>query len=362
MIKKSRIQEISLEGSPKERGIMHGKLLKEMIKESILRTRYYFMKSYHASHKALIEEVMRNSDFISAVRKWTPQLLEELEGIVEGADVDFDELFFLQCLDESGWIFKKLRDKSTDNCSAFGCFQEADIPTLVAQTLDWNNINEGLEVIFRIKYPDSSLECLIPSIPGVIGLCGINNTPLGITTNALWRRLNSSLEGLPVSFIIRGVLEQNSLEKAIEFIKKIQHASGENYIIGDSHKVVDFECSENKICQFLLSENPRRIYHTNHPLINDDYLLPLEKPRPLETSWDRLEYLEYRLKNPSNTVSLETAKHILRSHFGPICVHQNHQPGDGYSLYAVIYALKERSELHITAGPPCLSEFEIYTF
>ena len=356
------IKFLILEGNPKERGLNHGKALKSMIKESLERTKYFLSNFFHESPKTLISNFIKNTNFISAVKKWTPSLLEEIEGITEGSDEDFNDIFFLQCGDEAGWFLQAKSKLPSDKCSGLGCFKEKNIPALVAQTLDWLNINEGLEVLFHVKYRNSSLECFLPSVPGVIGLCGLNNLSIGITTNALWSHLNSSVEGLPVNFIVRGILEQESFDKAIDFVKNIKHASAENYIIGNFEKVMDFECSANKICLFTPYSGARRVYHTNHPIVNDDFLTTPKNPDVLGTSPDRFEYLEFRLKDPSKKININTIKNILRSHFGPICVHHNFQSGIGYTQYAVIYSLKKSPELYLTIGPPCLSEFKRFKF
>jgi hypothetical protein len=58
---------------------------------------------------------------------------------------------------------------------------------------------------------------------------------------------------------------------AVRFIHEMQHASGENYTIGGPDRVVAYECSANKVCQFVPYEGATRVFHTNHPLVNNDY-------------------------------------------------------------------------------------------
>ena len=45
---------------------------------------------------------MRDTDPVAATEKWAPQLLEEVKGIGNGAGVDFNTIFMLQCIDEAG--------------------------------------------------------------------------------------------------------------------------------------------------------------------------------------------------------------------------------------------------------------------
>jgi len=358
----SEIDVIVLEGSPKERGLTHGEVLKPRIRELLEQWKYLLYDQFHKNPKNLINELVENTNFLAAIKKWTPQLLVEIEGIAEGAEVEFNEIFAVQLMDEGGWYLDALNQNPTQRCSSLGCFKEENQPTLVAQNLDWTNDIEGFHVILHIKHPESSLESLVPTVAGVVGTCGVNNKAIGICTNALWRDLNSSINGLPVNFIVRVILEQPDLNTASAFLQQIQHASAENYVIGDAQKVVNFECSAHKVVQYIPYEGARRVYHTNHPLVNDDFITPPKRPLSRSTSHARFDYLEWRLNNPSKQITLETVKYILSSHQGPVCAHHNYQPGAVYTFCSVIYSLSDSPELHIAVGPPCSSAYKKFTF
>ena len=76
----------------------------------------------------------------------------------------------------------------------------------------------------------SAPEALRISIAGNIGLNGLNASGLGVTCNTL-AQLNYSIDGLPVAFIVRAILDRNSLMKPRSFLRTITHASGQNYIL-----------------------------------------------------------------------------------------------------------------------------------
>jgi len=357
-----RLKVITLEGSPKERGRIHGETLKHMILEIIERYKYYLQFNYNKDPDQLITYFLSNTHFLSTVKKWTPMLLEEIEGIAEGVGIDFKEIFALQMVahDEGWWLFQ--RSDHSEKCSSLGCFREKNQPTLVAQNLDLPNYFEGSEVLFQIKHDDSSLEAYVLSHAGFLGEFGMNNHPLGICCNSMSNLLNNSPNGLPFTFIIRTVLEQLSLERAVEFIYNLQHASAQNYIIGDLERVISLECSANKVIQFEPYKDARRVYHTNHPIKNDDVIIPPLKPVFISTSYDRFNYLESRLRDPSKIITVDTIKNILSSHFGPVCVHHNNQPNSGYTFSSGIYELSSHPSLYITIGPPCLTIYERFKF
>ena len=100
----------------------------------------------------------------------------------------------------------------------------------------------------HIKDENSLVEQMIFTVPGFIGFNGMNNYSIGICCNSL-NQLRFSTNGLPVSFIVRKVLEQSNFNNAIDFVKNIQHASGQNYIIGSPGRIISLECSANKVSQ-----------------------------------------------------------------------------------------------------------------
>lgn len=48
-------------------------------------------------------------------------------------------------------------------------------------------------------------------------------------------------------------------------------------MIGDSERALAFECSANKVVQFVPYDGARRVYHTNHAMVNDDKVCTAEE-------------------------------------------------------------------------------------
>ena len=77
----SKIRVLTLEGSPKERGRIHGETLKPMILEILERYKYLIHLNLQKDPDPLIDYFLSSTNFLSAVKKWAPHLLEEIEGI-----------------------------------------------------------------------------------------------------------------------------------------------------------------------------------------------------------------------------------------------------------------------------------------
>lgn len=99
----SDVRVLVLEGTPRERGETHGETLKSMISEAIEAWKRDLEKSTGVNPDEYVVQFVDETDLLSAVKKWTPHLLEEGEGIGEGAKVDFKTIFAWQCADEEWW-------------------------------------------------------------------------------------------------------------------------------------------------------------------------------------------------------------------------------------------------------------------
>ncbi|HXX87251.1 MAG TPA: C45 family peptidase [Candidatus Acidoferrum sp.] len=382
----SDIKVLVLEGTPRERGQTHGKALKSLINEGIEIWKSHLQNVTGIDPDNYFEQFMKETKLVAAAEKWAPHLLEEVKGIGEGAGVDFNTIFVWQCADEEWWYrpYPPVKQES-NSCSSLGCSKVGNNPAVIAQNMDLPNHNDGYQVLLHIKQGES-LESFIFTIAGVIGLNGMNNTPLGICCNTLLD-LNHAADGLPVAFIVRSVLERPSVDKAVEFIQKIKHASGQNYIIGDGERAVDFECSANKVCQYAPCGEVNRVYHTNHAIINADkaswvtgffntlanfnYLESqpndpahrsiLEGTKNIFNTLSRFNFLESQLRDPLKNISPEVIRAILGTHESPICVHNTHQPGFS-TLGSMIMVLSSPPELHLASGPPCSKEYRVFRF
>ncbi len=80
------IQVLVLEGSPYERGLTHGKTLKKDIHEVVALWKAQLASQSKTDADAFIETFLEETNFAPAIEKWTPDLLEEVRGIADGAE------------------------------------------------------------------------------------------------------------------------------------------------------------------------------------------------------------------------------------------------------------------------------------
>jgi isopenicillin-N N-acyltransferase-like protein len=362
-----RLNTIALEGPPYNRGLVHGKILKEQIHEVIRLWKVELAQDYGGDADAFIARFVRQTSFIPAIKKWTPDLLDEVMGVADGCGIDFDTLFVFQLADEY-WMYG--RDIAANRCSSLGFCRNGKTPAIIAQNMDLECFRDGFQVVLHIKPEDSDLEAFILSHAGFIGFNGLNSKAIGVCCNTL-SQLAYCRDGLPVACIVRGVLQQRTAGDAIAFLHRIRHASGQNYIIGSPEKVHAFECSANKITSYKPSTEEDTVWHTNHPLANDDYnakYIALQQnkeefAKDQENTWIRLQSVERRLSGSSVVKGLDLIKTTLASQDSaehPVCRPVTKK--DWFTFASTIMILSAEPEFHVAAGPPDVTPYEKFSF
>jgi predicted choloylglycine hydrolase len=363
---------VILEGTPYDRGLTHGKTLKDDIHEAIRLWKADLKRQLKKDPDAFIKQFVRKTDFIPAIKKWTPDLIDEIRGLAEGSGIDLDTMWAYQLVDEV-WIYAATL--SAEHCSGLGFARTGREPTHIAQNMDLECFRDGTQTVLHIKYPDSDLECLVLTCVGMIGLNGLNNKGVGVCCNTL-SQLGHCQDGLPVNCVIRGLLQQRTEKEAVAFLRGIKHASGQNYILGGRDRVFNFECSAGKVVEYKAEGRSHVVYHTNHPLVNEDYnalyraALKKDQKNPgRENSFARFEALRRRAGKESTNSCVDLIKAALASKDSaqyPICRSRSkdasHTEGGFFTWASTIMVLSDRPELFVTAGPPDTAPYQRLTF
>ncbi len=347
-----KLRFLELSGSPYQRGLTHGKALKPEIQEVIRLFKQDIAETTQEDPDTFIAKFLEVTDYKTSVEKWMPELMQEIQGISEGSGVDFETIFMHQLGDEY-WF--NTRDVMAHSCSSFGVNKSADLPSITAQNMDIPEYYHGFQTVLKIDDPDSNMEIMVLTIPGHLGITGMNSKSVSINCNTLMQ-LDYGKTGLPVTFIVRGVLEKNSQDAALNFIDEVSHASGQNYIIGGPEKVYSLECSANKVVEFRPFENSSFTYHTNHPMRNTDfsenYLNQLEASgKTVEEGLyecQRIKSFQERFTEHTADIEIEEIKNVLRSRDN-----EGRDVVSNSNTYAsVIYELSQQPKFIIAPGKP----------
>jgi isopenicillin-N N-acyltransferase-like protein len=352
MLADSSLRFLELSGTPYERGLAHGKLLAKEIKEVIQLFKEDIQQTTNENPDEFIAKFLTQTDYKSSVQKWMPELMEELRGISEGSGVDIETIFMHQLGDEY-WF--NTQDILAHNCSSFGVNKSQDQPSIAAQNMDIPPYYHGFQTVIKVKEPQSDMVMMFLTIPGHLGITGMNNQGVSINCNTLMQ-LDYGKTGLPVTFVVRGVVGKDTQEEALAFLNDIKHASGQNYIIGGPEKVFSMECSANEVVGFRPFEGSSFTYHTNYPMSNTDfsskYLGMLEKANktPEEGLYEcqRIQSFQKRFTQGTERITIEDIQEVLRSRD-----HDGRDVVSNANTYAsVIYELSKQPRFIIAPGKP----------
>ncbi len=122
-----------LEGKPRERGKLYGQKFKDGI-HIFLNDEIY---AAFAGKRATKEQMLRYADACGkAVRSYSPEVYDEIEGTAEGAGIRLEEVVLITLHEE---LYHKKVLPSIDHCTAVavGPPLTKDGHTFVGQTWDW---------------------------------------------------------------------------------------------------------------------------------------------------------------------------------------------------------------------------------
>lgn len=365
---------IELEGSPHQRGLIHGESLKSNIAE-VVEHWLSDLGNYGSKQSGTtqwdidtyLDGLVADTQYLQTIEQTTPHLLEELQGIAEASGQPFKHILGLNLMDEE-WVYglRQSLSKPTHKCTAFATPHQANGVSYAGQNMDICSWSEGHQVLFRHKETEGKPEALIFAIAGSIGLIGLNASGLGVTCNTL-SQLEFATDGLPVAFIVRLLMEQHDIDAAAALLKNLRHASGQNYILSSSGRALCFECSGTGVTAYAPGSLEGRLFHTNHPLISTDMSeLKALANTPTTNSQARLNSITQRLGNVEDLVTLENIKAALSAHDNPShpVSRKTNKTGSsiGYTAGSVIYEFSPQLKLHLASGPPCETDYKPFNF
>jgi isopenicillin-N N-acyltransferase like protein len=328
-------------GSPAECGEQHGEALRGLIAEGLDRWANSIASIHGVAPDTYIAEFVEGTDFLPAVRRCAPGLLDEIEGIAHGSAQPWQWIYAYNLLDEE-WTWASQRKAGTaPGCTAAG-FAPAGGATLLAQTMDIPNIHDGTQAVLRLE-PDDGPAALVFTHAGMIALTGCNENGLAVVVNNL-DMLPASRTGLPVAFAIRGILAQRTLADAVGFISGVPHATGQHYGIAAPEGLASVEGWATGVA--VDAQSGTRLLHTNHPLYTDETVGDPESRYQRSRTRRRLDYLERKAGPSRDVLGLQD---LLSDCTVPVSLGAERP---SMTFGAVVYECTVPARMWVTPGPP----------
>jgi len=354
-----KIVEIS--GTPRERGYRYGENCKNIIQQLLNAHYAFYDREIGVSKELLINEA---SKLINFVEKYSSEIAEEMKGTAEGSGVKYEEILII-----SGFI-EIYYPKIFAGCTTLAVSGKV---TLDGETYIAQNNDEALDpwlegncvVLLKVRRKTGP-DLLTYTYAGIPAMMGINSSGIGLCINALLCEISTL--GVPLLTITREILQQKTLEDAVEAIRRAKRGNSLNFGIADSKgRICDIECTPKRV-DCLFTEDPY-FAHTNHFLSKK---LGIQKDiiRDSGIGFGRDSVFRhkrmYKLINErEGHVDLKTIMSFFRDHENypnSICRHVN--PKDSIAEKAktfdsMIFATSQRTAW-ISRGNPCENEYSIY--
>ena len=341
-----------LKGKPYEIGLQHGQKAKERVNKCINNYQLIFQVMGNASWDEITKEAQK---YLPSIDRHFPELVEEMRGLAEGAEVDFESILAINARSEI--LFSK-RMLASDGCTSYGIAPEKGKGiTYIGQNWDFPEPQKETLIVLEIEQPGKP-KILMVTEAGIIGKIGFNSEGVGICMNAL--ATDRVIAGTPLHIAMRAVLNSENLNDALNKVATCNVASAINFVIGHhATGIVNMEMIPGEY--ELTFPKDGFVAHTNH-LVCERHLnkvTDLNRKLMLDT-FIRLNRAEKLLKE-QDEVDLAYLKQMQDDHLNyPQSICRHLAQGDMtmiVSAFAVAMDLKNLV-MHITPGQPCENEFQ----
>ena len=348
-----QFKEITVRGTPYERGRTYGQLCREEVAVSI--------KAYQTLFEGLKgiswDEARKISEYyLSLTGDFAPHYAEEMRGIADGAQVDLLDIAALNARTEIMYSRSATADvKECTSLSLMGPATEGG-RVLAAQNWDFSGLLRDCVVVVHM-YQEEKPAFMMVAEAGMIGGIGMNDRGIAVLLNALSTTV--PCRGIPLRARMRAMLEAETLSEA--YVKGSHGPVSVANLIA-THKdgiAIGFEMDSETVDTMIPEDGV--LAHTNHYLGPKMRLMHDANPRG--SSYIRLQRIKTLVKERYGKITVDDVKRMLRDHAGyphSICDHEDLKEPlakQDTTNFGIIMDLTENC-LYLAPGNPCENEFE----
>ena len=242
---------IETQGTPYQCGRQYGQAAASLIRENI--SAYLQLIQHHADldREAALDKAKR---FPPVIEEYNADLLAEMRGVADGAEVSLAEIVMLNCRTEL------LSTVPLQECTAVAAIPPASKDVVLAQNWDWFKATYSSVLVLKTQQPNRPAITMLVEA-GQIGKMGMNDAGLALCLN--WLQADYQRIGVPVLLLCREILNNAHVDTAINAVYQCQRASAANFLITYAGGfAVDLETTPDDV-DFLEPTNGILI-HTNH--------------------------------------------------------------------------------------------------
>lgn len=351
-----RLLEIS--GSPRERGRAYG----ESAHAEIHASADYYRRAFELSTGldwAAIRGVARR--WRAPVEAAAPDLLTEMDGIAEGANLHPDEILALNARGEI--VRNRITAAPAEGCTSFALLPKAtgDSDVYCGQNWDWRTGTQSTVVLLRIVQPPNPT-IVMQVEAGQTGRQGANSAAIALNANGLDGGC-ADPPGLPQPVLPRLVLDSDRLRDALRVPFTVRpHIAGNLLITSRDGVAVDLETSPAGHRWGLPTTGV--LVHGNHHQYGTEPVTRLSVPDSLY----RVQVVERGLAAARDAVSSAQVRKIvlatMSDHTGlpdSVCEHPDDRVPEPRRCKTIAAGLVDLTtgEYRVAVGNRCENNYEL---
>ena len=330
---------LEVSGSYKEVGLAIGETFRGKIQE-VIEDRKHYIRRYQ-------EKLLLIEPYVRAAQKYFPHLVEEMEGMADGALVPFRDLFFHNTPEiyDHTMEWDREQAQTEDHCTIAVSFGKKE--PLIGHNEDW--MTESLDELYILKATIGETTFLGLNYATFLSGCSasINNWGLVQCINELHETPGN---GVGKYFISRAILECRTLDEAEACIRKSKRASGYNHVLFQGSEMRDIEVSGNDMDVLIREKQPYA--HTNHYLSLHMQKYERDEAAHHINSYERLKRVMELLHNNMTFADMTALLSDTKNPLYPVCRE--------HTIASVIIEPNDR-QIHVCFGPPNKGTFIRYT-
>jgi isopenicillin-N N-acyltransferase-like protein len=346
---------IEVSGTHREMGRQIGEAAREQVQHSVANAHILIDAAYNTLELTWQGAQNQSRKYLPFAEERYPQYVEEMRGIAEGSNVEFNDIVTLNAMEAVTTDALHLT-----RCTSMAVNDErtADGHVLAAHTEDW--IPEDENDVFVISArPEKEPPFLAMTYGGLLPNVGFNAYGIAQLINSVYP--SDSRVGIPRLVVARAVLSSRRISGAIGRAVVQHRAAGYNHLlVHESGEIYSIEASARKF--EILYAHDGTMVHTNHYL--EPRMQQVEKD-PEELISSRVRYFRAsRLLRQNDKHTIKSLQTIQQDHVNipnSICNHNiEGNPLDREkTINAMVIDLNMR-EMHIAWGNPCQNTYFTY--
>lgn len=356
MVINGKFPEVSASGTPYEIGFTHGKEAADLVKRNVEMYKSMFMDYSAVPWDKATRYAMT---FIPKIKEYDADLMEELQGVADGAGLPLADIMALNLRSEVVFQGGMIDESTTDGCTALAITPERTKGghTLLAQNWDWRVAVREHCILLRITQKRPKPDIVMVTEAGIIGKIGFNSAGVGVLLNALASNQQVVEPSIPLHIALRGILNAPLLSAAIGAAIKMPLGANAHFLIaGANGEAVSVETGPQNNDVMYADEG--YLAHANHFVSPRMTGFIDVGHRNFPDSFLRYGRMKKMLRDAGTEVTTEDVKEMLKDHTDfpdGICRHfgAHRQPGhSSETVFSIVMDLTAHT-MEIAPGNPC---------